>query len=60
MLPIGVSFFTGNKVEEAEKKVSKKNGEFIATLKDSLSGFTVMKSFGAETAIASLVKKSKS
>ena len=58
VLPIGVSFITGNKVEKAEKKVSEKNGEFIATLKDSLSGFNVMKSFKAETAIASLVKKS--
>lgn len=58
VLPIGVSFLTGNKVEKAEKKVSEKNGEFIATLKDSLSGFTVMKSFRAETAIASLVQKS--
>lgn len=57
ILPIGVSFLTGNKVEKAEKKVSEKNGEFIAALKDSLSGFTVMKSFRAETAIASLVKK---
>ena len=58
VLPIGVSFITGNKVEKAEKKVSEKNGEFIATLKDSLNGFTVMKSFKVETAIASLVKKS--
>lgn len=58
VLPIGVSFITGNKVEKAEKKVSEKNGEFIATLKDSLSGFNVMKSFKAETVIASLVKKS--
>lgn len=58
VLPIGASFIAGNRVEKAERKVSDQNGELIATLKDSLSGFSVIKSFKAETAITSLFIKS--
>lgn len=58
ILPIGASFVAGNRVEKAERRVSDQNGELIATLKDSLSGFSVIKSFKAETAITSLFIKS--
>ena len=57
VLPIGVVFIAGNRMEKAERKVSDMNGEFVATLKDSLSGFSVMKSFKAEAVILSLFGK---
>ena len=60
ILPLGVSFLTGNRMEKAERKVSDRNAEFIATLKDSLSGFSVIKSFKAETAMVDLFGKSNS
>ena len=51
--PIIVSIMTGKKMEKAERKISSKNESFIAALKDSLSGFPVIKSFKAENAILS-------
>lgn len=57
ILPIGASFVTGNRVEKAERKVSDQNGKLVAALKDSLSGFPVMKSFKAEAAITALFSK---
>ena len=48
LLPLVVSIFTGNLVAKAEKNVSNKNETYMSTLKDSLSGFTVIKSFRAE------------
>ena len=60
MLPIGVSYITGNRIEKAERKISEKNSELIAALKDSLNGFSVMKSFKAENAISGLFEKSNS
>ena len=58
VLPIGVSYITGNRIEKAERTISEKNSELIATLKDSLSGFSVIKSFKAENAISGLFTKS--
>ena len=58
VLPIGVSYITGNRIEKAERTISKKNSELVATLKDSLSGFSVIKSFKAENAISVLFTKS--
>ena len=58
ILPLGVSFITGNCIEKAERKVSDRNAGFVATLKDSLSGFSVVKSFKAETSIINLFGKS--
>lgn len=60
MLPIGVSYITGNRIEKAEREISEKNSELIAALKDSLNGFSVMKSFKAENAISGLFEKSNS
>lgn len=50
-LPILASILSGNRMAEAETSVSKKNETLTATLKDSLSGFSVIKSFRAEKAI---------
>ena len=58
VLPIGVSYITGNRIEKAERIISEKNSELVATLKDSLSGFSVIKSFKAENAISGLFTKS--
>lgn len=51
-LPIAVSYFTGNRMEKAERRISEKNSELVATLKDALSGFAVIKSFKAENEIS--------
>lgn len=58
VLPIGVSYLTGNRVEKAERTISEKNSELIAVLQDGLSGFSVIKSFKAERAIFGLFAKS--
>lgn len=58
VLPIGVSYITGNRIEKAERTISEKNSELVATLKDGLSGFSVIKSFKAENAISRLFTKS--
>ena len=49
LLPLAVSICTGNLVAKAEKTVSDKNETYMSTLKDSLIGFAVIKSFKAET-----------
>lgn len=48
LLPLAASIMTGNKIAEAEKNISDRNEEYTSTLKDSLLGFTVIKSFKAE------------
>lgn len=50
-LPVLTSILAGNRMAAAEEVVSERNGSFMATLKDSLSGFSVIKSFRAEKAI---------
>lgn len=57
ILPIGASLITGDRIEKAERNISKRNGELIATLKDSLNGFSVIKSFKAEAAVIALFFK---
>lgn len=47
-LPILVSILAGNRMAVAEKRVSDLNEGYISTLKDSLAGFSVIKSFRAE------------
>lgn len=47
-LPLLVSVLTGGMVAKAEKKVSDRNESYMTTLKDSLEGFSVIKSFRAE------------
>ena len=58
VLPIGASYITGNRINEAERKISEKNSELVAALKDSLSGFSVIKSFKAESTISRLFANS--
>ncbi len=48
ILPLLASILTGNLVADAEKKISDKNESYMMTLKDSLAGFSVIKSFRAE------------
>lgn len=48
LLPLLGSVLTGGAMAKAEKELSDKNESFMTTLKDSLSGFTVIKSFRAE------------
>lgn len=48
LLPLSASVLTGNKMAEAEKTVSDRNQTYTSTIKDCLSGFSVIKSFKAE------------
>lgn len=48
LLPIVVSILTGSRVAVAEKNVSDRNETYMSTLRDSLVGFSVIKSFRAE------------
>lgn len=48
ILPMLASILTGNMVASAEKQVSDKNETYMSTLRDALSGFSVIKSFRAE------------
>ena len=50
-LPILASLLSGDHLATAETTVSKRNEALTATLKDSLSGFSVIKSFRAEKEI---------
>lgn len=58
ILPVGASFIAGSRAEKAERNVSDKNGSLAAVLKDSLSGFSVIKSFRAEDSILALFGRS--
>lgn len=49
LMPLLASFLTGNLVAKAEKQVSDRNEAYMTTLKDSLVGFSVIKSFRAES-----------
>lgn len=51
LLPVLASVLVGNRAAEAEKKVSNLNESYMSVLKDSLSGFPVIKSFKAEAQI---------
>lgn len=59
-LPFAASMLTGNKLEGAERHVSEQSAGFVATLKDCLSGFSVVKSFKAEHEIFELFAQSNS
>ncbi|MCH5271405.1 MAG: ABC transporter ATP-binding protein [Lachnospiraceae bacterium] len=57
ILPIAASMMAGTHLEKTEKTVSEKNAGFVATLKDILSGFSVIKSFKAEDAAVNLLEQ---
>ena len=48
LFPLAASILAGDKVARQEKIVSDRNETYTATLQDSLSGFSVIKSFKAE------------
>ena len=52
LLPIIVSIVLGNKAAVAESNVSDKKEDYVAMLKDVLTGFAVIKSFKAEESIS--------
>lgn len=49
ILPIAVALLTGGILTKREQEVSEKNEGFMAQIKDLLNGFSVIKSFKAET-----------
>ncbi len=51
VLPLLAAIFTGDLVAKAEKQVSDRDAAYMSTLKDSLVGFPVIKSFRAEAQI---------
>ena len=57
LLPVVCSILVGNKMAEAEKQVSDRNASYTSALKDSLSGFSVIKSFRAEKQMLRLFKE---
>lgn len=56
LCPLIASIITGNSVAKAEKRVSDKNESYTATMRDSLSGFSVIKSFKAEAQMIKIFK----
>lgn len=58
ILPLVASLLTGNKLQEAEKRVSERNKDFTAALHDCLSGFSIVKSFKAEKEVYKLFAES--
>ncbi len=58
ILPIIASVFVGNRMEAAELEVSEKNMTFTDTVKECISGFSVIKSFKAEKAMLELFRRS--
>ena len=57
LLPFLVAIIYGGKLEKSEKEVSESNEKFLHFTKDTLSGFSVLKSFKAENRIMHLFKK---
>ncbi|MBE6627079.1 MAG: ABC transporter ATP-binding protein, partial [Ruminococcaceae bacterium] len=55
-LPMIASLIAGDKMAIAEKAVSSKNETYTSTLKDSLSGFAVIKSFKAESQMTKILR----
>ena len=58
LLPLVVSVKIGPSLSKAETQVSQENVSFVSTLKEGLSGFSVIKSFQAEREIYRLFTKS--
>ena len=58
LFPLIGSLLAGNRVAKAEKKISDANESYMSTLKDSLTGFSVIKSFRAEAQMIRIFAKS--
>ena len=48
LIPVAASLLTGGLMVKAEKDMSDRNEDYMSTLRDSLSGFSVIKTFKAE------------
>lgn len=57
LIPVLISIVTGDRLAAIEKEVSTHNAEFVGTIKDMLTGFTVIKSFCAEKEIEAIYQK---
>jgi len=57
LLPLIAAILTGDRVAAAEKKVSDRNEAYTSTLRDSLGGFSVIKSFQAEAQMLRIFKQ---
>lgn len=57
LLPLVASILSGNKMAQAEMKVSERNEAYTSTLKDGLSGFSVIKTFKAEKQMIRIFKE---
>ena len=58
LLPILASLLAGNRVAAEEKKVSDLNETYMSTLRDSLVGFSVVKSFRTEAQMCRIFAQS--
>lgn len=56
-IPVIISMLSSSKLAAEEKTVSDKNADFVGTIKDMLSGFSVIKSFRAEKEITGIYQK---
>ncbi len=54
VLPLLASILTGNTLARKEENVSNQNEKYVASIKDVLSGFSIVKSFQAEREIGHL------
>lgn len=57
ILPLAVSLLFSKKVQDSEKNVSLVNELYTSSIKDMLSGFSVVKSFNAEDEILNVFNK---
>ena len=57
LLPLLASLYAGNKMAKVEEEVSNQNAKYTSALKDSLSGFSVIKSFKVEREMIRIFKE---
>lgn len=51
LLPVAASLVCGGKLAECEKTVSEKNESYVEAVKESFAGFSIIKSFKAESSV---------
>lgn len=57
-LPLTASLLAGERLSERERALSDENENFLRMLKELLTGFSVIKSFGAEAAVSRIFARS--
>ncbi len=57
LIPIIVSIKTGKKIAPLEEKTSQKNESYVGIIQETLTGFSVIKSFKAEMKILGLISE---